>query len=89
VGEAYSEIKKIAKENAGHDLLLSQASMALAQMGLMRRARNIANECSAPDMRLDAYTVILAEFTKQKHQMLAGAINAIVLTPPRFTPAKP
>jgi hypothetical protein len=85
--EAYASIREIPSPSAA-DFMLSQASMALAQMGRFRWARITANECSSPEMRLDAYTVILAEFTKKKREHLAGAINSIVLSPDHFTPAK-
>ncbi len=87
--EAYSQIRWLEKTHPDHDGCFSQGSMALAQMGYFRRARLLANECVSPDKRLNAYTVILAEFTKHRHPRWTGGINSIVLSPNGFTPARP
>jgi hypothetical protein len=84
--EAYATIRAITNAS-GRDFLLSKAAMALAQMDRLRWARTIANECSSPEMRLDAYTVILAEYTKKK-EALRSAVEAIVLSE-HLTPASP
>jgi hypothetical protein len=85
----YASIKTIPAYHCAHDFMLSKASMALAQMGRLRWARNTANECKSPEMRLQAYTVILAEYTKRKRENLVSAINSIVVSDDHFTPAKP
>jgi hypothetical protein len=86
--DAYSKIKDI-QDASPRDFMLSKAAMALAQMDQLRLARKTANQCSDPIARLDAYTVILAEYTKKKHPNLSGAINAIVFYPDDFAPAPP
>jgi len=86
--DAYSRIKDI-QDASPRDFMLSKAAMALAQMNQLRLARKTADQCTDPIARLDAYTVILAEYTKKKHTNLSGAIDAIVFYPDDFAPAPP
>jgi hypothetical protein len=86
--DAYSKTKSI-RDSPTRDFMLSKAAMALAQMNRLRWAKKIADECSSPIDRLDAYTVILAEYTGNKRPNLRGAIDSIVFYPGDITPARP